>query len=145
MSWHQPQKTDPRVRTDRRHKNELGENFEILCNNSMAQLENVLYRSLSRDAITEEKYCKSLPESERMGVRRLPLGQQSLPREPFIRQLTIASTLLTSSSSDDSSDEGTWVPRRGDHDRLPLLKYKTLEWSKWKSKNFLLTCCEFVV
>lgn len=64
-------------------------------------------RSLSRDAITEEKCSKSLPESERMGVRRLPLGQQSLPREPFIRQLTMASTLLTSSSSDDSSDENT--------------------------------------
>ncbi|XP_049874161.1 sodium/hydrogen exchanger 3 isoform X2 [Pectinophora gossypiella] len=63
--------------------------------------------SLSRDAITEEKCSKSLPESERMGVRRLPLGQQSLPREPFIRQLTMASTLLTSSSSEDSSDEGT--------------------------------------
>ncbi|KAL0822389.1 hypothetical protein ABMA28_004476 [Loxostege sticticalis] len=63
--------------------------------------------SLSRDAITEEKCSKSLPESERMGVRRLPLGQQSLPREPFIRQLTMASTLLTSSSSDDSSDENT--------------------------------------
>ncbi|KOB75872.1 Sodium/hydrogen exchanger [Operophtera brumata] len=63
--------------------------------------------SLSRDAITEEKYSKSLPESERMGVRRLPLGQQSLPREPFIRQLTMASNLLTSSSSEDSSDENT--------------------------------------
>ncbi|XP_059053747.1 sodium/hydrogen exchanger 3 isoform X4 [Achroia grisella] len=63
--------------------------------------------SLSRDAITEEKCSKSLPESERMGVRRLPLGQQSLPREPFIRQLTMASTLLTSSSSDESSDENT--------------------------------------
>uniref|UniRef100_A0A2A4JNZ4 Sodium/hydrogen exchanger n=1 Tax=Heliothis virescens TaxID=7102 RepID=A0A2A4JNZ4_HELVI len=63
--------------------------------------------SLSRDAITEEKCSKSLPESERMGVRRLPLGQQSLPREPFIRQLTMASTLNTSSSSDDSSDENT--------------------------------------
>ncbi|XP_026316677.1 sodium/hydrogen exchanger 3 isoform X2 [Hyposmocoma kahamanoa] len=63
--------------------------------------------SLSRDAITEEKCCKSLPESERMGVRRLPLGQQSLPREPFIRQLRLASTLVTSSSSEDSSDEGT--------------------------------------
>ncbi|KAG6444747.1 hypothetical protein O3G_MSEX003560 [Manduca sexta] len=63
--------------------------------------------SLSRDAITEEKCSKSLPESERMGVRRLPLGQQSLPREPFIRQLTMASTLTTSSSSDDSSDENT--------------------------------------
>ncbi|XP_047027036.1 sodium/hydrogen exchanger 3 isoform X8 [Helicoverpa zea] len=63
--------------------------------------------SLSRDAITEEKCSKSLPESERMGVRRLPLGQQSLPREPFIRQLTMASTLHTSSSSDDSSDENT--------------------------------------
>ncbi|XP_013190821.1 sodium/hydrogen exchanger 3 [Amyelois transitella] len=63
--------------------------------------------SLSRDAITEEKCSKSLPESERMGVRRLPLGQQSLPREPFIRQLTMASNLLTSSSSDDSSDENT--------------------------------------
>ncbi|KAJ2943692.1 hypothetical protein O0L34_g16805 [Tuta absoluta] len=63
--------------------------------------------SMSRDAITEEKFSKSLPESERMGVRRLPFGQQSLPREPFIRQLTMASTLLTSSSSDDSSDEGT--------------------------------------
>ncbi|XP_053606125.1 sodium/hydrogen exchanger 3 isoform X7 [Plodia interpunctella] len=63
--------------------------------------------SLSRDAITEEKCSKSLPESERMGIRRLPLGQQSLPREPFIRQLTMASTLLTSSSSDDSSDENT--------------------------------------
>ncbi|XP_045766691.1 sodium/hydrogen exchanger 3 isoform X4 [Maniola jurtina] len=63
--------------------------------------------SLSRDAITEEKCSKSLPESERMGVRRLTLGQQSLPREPFRRQLTMASTLLTSSSSDDSSDENT--------------------------------------
>ncbi|XP_063382397.1 sodium/hydrogen exchanger 3 isoform X4 [Cydia fagiglandana] len=63
--------------------------------------------SMSRDAITEEKCSKSLPESERMGVRRLPLGQQSLPREPFIRQLTMASTLLTSSSDSDSSDEGT--------------------------------------
>ncbi|XP_052754914.1 sodium/hydrogen exchanger 3 isoform X5 [Galleria mellonella] len=63
--------------------------------------------SLSRDAITEEKCSKSLPESERMGVRRLPLGQQSLPREPFIRQLTMASTLLTSSSSDESSDDNT--------------------------------------
>ncbi|XP_073947002.1 na[+]/H[+] hydrogen exchanger 2 isoform X8 [Choristoneura fumiferana] len=63
--------------------------------------------SMSRDAITEEKCCKSLPESERMGVRRLPFGQQSLPREPFIRQLTMASTLLTSSSDSDSSDEGT--------------------------------------
>ncbi|XP_026738040.1 sodium/hydrogen exchanger 3 isoform X3 [Trichoplusia ni] len=63
--------------------------------------------SMSRDAITEEKCSKSLPESERMGVRRLPLGQQSLPREPFIRQLTMASTLNTSSSSDDSSDENT--------------------------------------
>lgn len=85
------------------------------------------YRSLSRDAITEEKCSKSLPESERMGVRRLPLGQQSLPREPFFRQLTMASNLTTSSSSEDSSDENTWVPRRGDHDRLPLLKYRTLE------------------
>lgn len=85
---------------------------------------------MSRDAITEEKCCKSLPESERMGVRRLPLGQQSLPREPFIRQLTMASTLLTSSSDSDSSDEGTWVRRRGNYDRLPLLKYKTLEWKK---------------
>ncbi|CAG9561352.1 unnamed protein product [Danaus chrysippus] len=63
--------------------------------------------SLSRDAITEEKSCKSLPESERMGVRRLALGQQSLPRESFIRQPTIASNLLTSSSSDESSDEFT--------------------------------------
>ncbi|KAJ0178183.1 hypothetical protein K1T71_006006 [Dendrolimus kikuchii] len=63
--------------------------------------------SMSRDAITEEKCSKSLPESERMGVRRLPLGQQSLPREPFIRQLTMASSLLTSSSSDESSDENT--------------------------------------
>ncbi|CAH2240657.1 jg22751 [Pararge aegeria aegeria] len=63
--------------------------------------------SLSRDAITEEKCSKSLPESERMGVRRLALGQQSLPREPFSRQLTMASTLLTSSSSDESSDENT--------------------------------------
>ncbi|XP_063535121.1 sodium/hydrogen exchanger 3 isoform X2 [Cydia strobilella] len=63
--------------------------------------------SMSRDAITEEKCSKSLPQSERMGVRRLPLGQQSLPREPFIRQLTMASTLLTSSSDSDSSDEGT--------------------------------------
>ncbi|XP_075978812.1 na[+]/H[+] hydrogen exchanger 2 isoform X4 [Anticarsia gemmatalis] len=63
--------------------------------------------SLSRDAITEEKCSKSLPESACMGVRRLPLGQQSLPREPFIRQLTMASTLNTSSSSDDSSDENT--------------------------------------
>ncbi|XP_045450869.1 sodium/hydrogen exchanger 3 [Melitaea cinxia] len=63
--------------------------------------------SLSRDAITEEKCSKSLPESERMGVRRLALGQQSLPREPFSRQLTMASNLLTSSSSDDSSDENT--------------------------------------
>lgn len=67
----------------------------------------ILFRSMSRDAITEEKCSKSLPESERMGVRRLPLGQQSLPREPFIRQLTMASSLLTSSSSDDSSDENT--------------------------------------
>ncbi|KAL4712040.1 hypothetical protein ACJJTC_003707 [Scirpophaga incertulas] len=63
--------------------------------------------SLSRDAISEQKCSKSLPESERLGIRRLPLGQQSLPREPFIRQLTMASTLLTSSSSDDSSDENT--------------------------------------
>nr|XP_032520930.1 sodium/hydrogen exchanger 3 isoform X4 [Danaus plexippus plexippus] len=63
--------------------------------------------SLSRDAITEEKSCKSLPESERMGVRRLALGQQSLPRESFIRQPTIATNLLTSSSSDESSDEFT--------------------------------------
>ncbi|XP_050351495.1 sodium/hydrogen exchanger 3 isoform X5 [Nymphalis io] len=63
--------------------------------------------SLSRDAITEEKCSKSLPESERMGVRRLALGQQSLPREPFSRQLTMASNLLTSSSSDESSDENT--------------------------------------
>ncbi|XP_047993024.1 probable Na(+)/H(+) antiporter nhx-3 isoform X3 [Leguminivora glycinivorella] len=63
--------------------------------------------SMSRDAITEEKCSKSLPESERMGVRRLPLGQQSLPREPFIRQLTMASNLLTSSSDSDSSDDGT--------------------------------------
>lgn len=63
--------------------------------------------SLSRDAITEEKCSTSLPESERMGVRRLPLGQQSLPREPFIRQLTMASTLLSSSSSEDSSDDNT--------------------------------------
>ncbi|XP_026499091.1 sodium/hydrogen exchanger 3 isoform X6 [Vanessa tameamea] len=63
--------------------------------------------SLSRDAITEEKCSKSLPESERMGVRRLALGQQSLPREPFNRQLTMASNLLTSSSSDESSDENT--------------------------------------
>ncbi|GBP40080.1 hypothetical protein EVAR_33654_1 [Eumeta japonica] len=63
--------------------------------------------SLPRDAITEEKCSMSLPESERMGVRRLPLGQQSLPREPFIRQLTMASTLSTSSSSDDSSDDNT--------------------------------------
>ncbi|XP_062527094.1 sodium/hydrogen exchanger 3 isoform X8 [Bombyx mori] len=62
--------------------------------------------SMSRDAITEEKCCKSLPESERMGVRRLPLGQ-SLGREPFIRQLTLASSLTTSSSSEDSSDENT--------------------------------------
>lgn len=38
-----------------------------------------------------------------MGVRRLPLGQQSLPREPFIRQLTLASTLLSSSSSDENT------------------------------------------
>lgn len=63
--------------------------------------------SLSRDAITEEKCSKSLPESERMGIRRLALGQQSLPREPFSRQLTMASNILTSSSSDDSSDENT--------------------------------------
>ncbi|CAH2039479.1 unnamed protein product, partial [Iphiclides podalirius] len=63
--------------------------------------------SLSRDAITEEKCSKSLPESERMGVRRLALGQQSLPREPFIRQMTMTPNLLTSSSSDDSSDENT--------------------------------------
>ncbi|KAG7295947.1 hypothetical protein JYU34_021036 [Plutella xylostella] len=63
--------------------------------------------SLSRDAITEEKCSKSLPESERMGARRPPFGQQSLPREPFIRQLTLASSLLTSSSSDDSSDDNT--------------------------------------
>ncbi|XP_041986533.1 sodium/hydrogen exchanger 3 isoform X4 [Aricia agestis] len=63
--------------------------------------------SLSRDAITEEKCSKSLPESERMGIRRLTLGQQSLPRESFNRQLNIAPNLLTSSSSDDSSDENT--------------------------------------
>ncbi|XP_045536148.1 sodium/hydrogen exchanger 3 isoform X4 [Papilio machaon] len=63
--------------------------------------------SLSRDAITEEKCSKSLPESERMGVRRLTLGQQSLPREPFIRQMPMTPNLLTSSSSDDSSDENT--------------------------------------
>ncbi|CAF4756659.1 unnamed protein product [Pieris macdunnoughi] len=60
--------------------------------------------SLSRDAITEEKCSKSLPESERMGIRRLALGQQTLPRDSFSRQHT---THLTSSSSDDSSDENT--------------------------------------
>ncbi|XP_038206290.1 sodium/hydrogen exchanger 3 [Zerene cesonia] len=63
--------------------------------------------SLSRDAITEEKCSKSLPESERMGVRRLALGQQSLPREAFSRQHTLTSNVLTSSSSDESSDENT--------------------------------------
>ncbi|XP_050675114.1 sodium/hydrogen exchanger 3 isoform X4 [Leptidea sinapis] len=63
--------------------------------------------SLSRDAISEEKGCKSLPESERMGVRRLTLGQQSLPREPFNRQRTLTTNVLTSSSSDDSSDDNT--------------------------------------
>ncbi|XP_013172576.1 PREDICTED: sodium/hydrogen exchanger 3 isoform X1 [Papilio xuthus] len=63
--------------------------------------------SLSRDAITEEKCSKSLPESERMGVRRLTLGQQSLPREPFIRKMPMTPNLLTSSSSDDSSDDNT--------------------------------------
>ncbi|XP_045520212.1 sodium/hydrogen exchanger 3 isoform X2 [Pieris brassicae] len=62
--------------------------------------------SLSRDAITEEKCSKSLPESERMGIRRLALGQQTLPRDSFSRQHTLTSN-LTSSSSDDSSDENT--------------------------------------
>ncbi|XP_047515794.1 sodium/hydrogen exchanger 3 isoform X8 [Pieris napi] len=62
--------------------------------------------SLSRDAITEEKCSKSLPESERMGIRRLALGQQTLPRDSFSRQHTLT-TNLTSSSSDDSSDENT--------------------------------------
>lgn len=66
--------------------------------------EIVCFSNLSRDAIIEEKCSKSLPESEKMNVRRNTLSKCT-PRVQVRRQQTLGASLLSSSSSSSMEDE----------------------------------------